>query len=218
MTSVNSNIYEKSDEGLELGFSLLEMLIALAIMSLTSLVLSQSIGTMLSVSERAVSASERTLEVVIERHTMSKLIDGLVPQWGELTEGSFSGRPQAFSALSANSISSSNVENAEFTLSLQRLDGRGKILVFETKVTNWIVESDLPDTAYFEYLGPENTWHKNWPIAIRLNLNEDNPFSNLQLLSLPQAIRLNSSSSDKNQLYVVERHYMLPDRMELLHE
>ena len=60
MLSTGANfILGKPSEEQDLGFSLLEMLIALSVISLTSLALFQSIGTMLNVS--AVSYTHLTL-------------------------------------------------------------------------------------------------------------------------------------------------------------
>lgn len=215
---VNNIICNHLKEGFESGFSLLEMLIALAIMSLTSLALFQSISTMLSVSDRAVSVTERTLEGAIAQRTVSRLIDGLVPQWSDLPEDSFSGGAHAFSAFSAGAIHLTTNENAEFTLSLLN-DGEGeKSLVYKTKTENWILETGFPITAHFEYLGPENIWHEAWPIVKKPSLNEDEFLSNLRVIKLPQAIRLNSSPEHQGNYYRVGRHYFLPDRLDITRE
>ena len=75
----------------EAGFSLLEVLIALAIMSLTSLALFQSMSRMLYISDRAIDVSEQSLENAVSNLTIRQLVDGLVPSWSIKPEDSFLG-------------------------------------------------------------------------------------------------------------------------------
>ena len=56
------------------GFSLLETLFALVIMSFASLALFQSTSAMLSLSDRAVSAAERTLDGALDRRAIGHWI------------------------------------------------------------------------------------------------------------------------------------------------
>jgi len=195
-------------QGLDSGFSLLEMLIALAIMSLTSLALFQSIGTMLNVSDRAVRVSERTLEMAITRESMSQLVDGLVEDKDPLPERSLLGKPLSFSGVSANAIHSDGFENASFKVSLDSGEQSTKSLVYGTGAQSWVLETGLPPGSYFEYLGRDNTWYKQWPQAEQPALipNVDDILDELVILKLPRAIRLTMGAGQRKHIFVVGRY------------
>ena len=172
------------------GFSLLEMLIALAIMSLTSLALFQSMSRMLYVSDRAIEVSEQSLESAVSNRTITKLIDGLVPAWSLRPEDSFTGQRQRFSGVSANAIHSTATENADFTLSLSVVDDEKGRLIYEAQNLSWVLATKLEETAYFEYLDKKNIWHPQWPPVKPIQTPTDIALIELELVKLPQAIRL----------------------------
>jgi len=199
----------------EAGFSLLEMLVALVIMSLTSLALFQSIGTMLYVSDRAVQVSEDAVEMTISHRTMSRLIDGLVPAWSSNSEDSFSGQRLSFSGMSANAVHSNSDENASFTLSLQIHEGIETTMVYEAQNVNWTLATTVAGAFYFEYLDKKNIWHEQWPPTEKQAPASEDIFSQLEVIKLPKAIRLNHLDGNHKAVYVVGRYQSLLDRVEL---
>lgn len=198
----------------EAGFSLLEVLIATAIMSLTSLALFQSMSRMLYISDRAIDVSEQSLENAVSNLTIRQLVDGLVPSWSIKPEDSFLGRRQSFSGVSANAVHSMKRENVGFTLSLRRDESEGHNLVYEGQNLSWILEKDLEETAYFEYLDKKKVWHPQWPPAKPITPPSEIALLEVELIKLPQAIRLSQSPNGQKALYVVGRHQTLPQRLE----
>lgn len=214
-----SSIYKKQEDNIadgEAGFSLLEMLIALSIMSLTSLALFQSIGAMLNISDRAVDVSERKLDKMIVREAMEQLVDGLITDWEDRPEESFIGKPLSFSGVSANAVHTDSNNNATFKVSLQRGNQETQSLFYEAETGDWVIETGLSGGVYFEYLGRENTWHRKWPPDKKPTLETQDALRELSVLHLPLAIRLKAQSGRQQFIYVVGRHQSLPDRLDII--
>ena len=208
-------ILRKSSEEQDLGFSLLEMLIALSIISLTSLALFQSIGTMLNVSDRAVQSSERALEGVILSQSVAQLVNGLVADWDVESQDSFKGQASTFSGVSASAIHSVVNENVAVSLSFEEGSNSDKVLVYETKTEKWILGTGFSPSSNFEYMGRDRVWHRQWPPVEKPTLNTQDILSQTDTLRLPQAIRVNEGADLRKYVFVVGRYQALPDRPDI---
>jgi len=176
---------------MEAGFSLLETLFALAIMSLASVALFQSTSSMLRLSERAVAAGERTVNGGLDRMALSGIIDGLLPHWPHETDSAFTGTAREFSGLSTAALNSDISRSENVTLSLAP-NGDGRMTLFYTSAAapnGWALMSGLPDGALFEYMGVDQNWYAVWPPKERPSRGyfDDDKFQSAPLL--PQAIR-----------------------------
>ena len=90
----------------EEGFTILEVLVALVIFSLTSIALFQSLSSHFVVSERVTQTSELMIETMLSRRTLSEVVENLVPIWDKdsssLEGNSISFSSQAIEAPSEN--------------------------------------------------------------------------------------------------------------------
>jgi len=105
------------------GFTLLETLIALAILSIASLAMFQSIGTLLQVSDKAVSASERTVDKSLDRLALITLMSEIVPHWNDQADMAFTGTDVEMSGVSTINLGVDSSGLTPFTLRL--VDERG---------------------------------------------------------------------------------------------
>lgn len=197
------------------GFSLLETLFALAIMSLASVALFQSTSSMLSLSDRAVKAGERTVSGGLDRLAVRELIDGLLPHWPSETERAFVGEARSFSGQSTAPLSADNTGPEIVTLSLSALSGGRDSLTYSSAKApqGWTIMSRLPEGARFEYMGIDHSWYAKWPPQEKPTRGYFDEDVLLPFPALPQAIRLRT---DETVIMTarVARATILPDRFD----
>lgn len=218
----------------EQGFSLLETLIALAIMSIASLALFQSTATMLSVSDRAVKTSERVLDGALNRRAMTGLLSGLVPAWPEDGARSFKGTASRLEGLSAESLSwqnealGSGLSHFSLTLSGEAQNNTQPLnawsLRYEDLTSNgnsrtrdegWVLDAGLPANTRFRYLGLDGTWRANWPPPTPPATPYFNDALFITTSPLPEAVKLETGQGVVLAIVAVRRHAHSPLRLDL---
>lgn len=226
-----ADIRTESAESGDAGFSLLETLVALAIMAVASLALFQSTTAMLSVSDRAVNTAERTLQNALDRRAIDGLLSSLIPAWKEETAAEFTGSATRLSGITSQSLSTASYGAARFTLYLER-DNSGTLqLIYgdelpaakpsrgagnNTAPSRWVIQSSLPAAARFAYQDTQKTWHESWPPPPpRTSSTVD---ALLGPTALPQtiALRVPAANRAQGQRYIfqvpVTHHPQLPPR------
>ena len=212
----------------ERGFSLLETLIALVIMSIASLALFQSTATMLSVSDRAVKTSERVLDGALNRRVMTGLLSGLIPAWPEDETRSFRGTAERLEGLSAESLSwqsealGSSLTHFALTLSTEAqntaslryedLSQRGRL---QARDEGWMLDANLPANSRFRYLGLDGVWYANWPPPKPPVTPYFNDAQFITGALLPEAVKLETGQGTMLAIVAVRRHARAPRRIDL---
>lgn len=147
----------------ESGFTLLETLISLAILSVVSLALFQSTSSLLRITDRAVNAGERALETAVSRKTFRASVGGLQPGWVEEPLNVFNGDALGFSGISTGAPAFASVSLQPFSFALV-LQTQGRIaLEVNSDGKVWNLQSFSADQASFSYLGVDQTWYEVWP-------------------------------------------------------
>jgi len=187
------------------GFSLLETLIALAILSLTSLILFQSTSSMLSVSEKAANASEKLVESTIARETYKNIIGGLTPGWPDQENTVFRGDADGFSGLSTSFPSTIDHQVELISVTLNKAVEEQYDLVIKTdKSPEIVIEKFNAGLAEFAFMGHDQVFYPIWPpkqlqhngFAIDADLAEPSP--------LPEIIRLTlKNTATENEVVVI---------------
>ncbi|PHR53888.1 MAG: hypothetical protein COA47_16415 [Robiginitomaculum sp.] len=183
---------------IEAGFSLLETLIALAILSLVTLAMFQSTSSLLRITDRAMVAGDRTLESAIARKAFRTSVGSLIPAWDEQTIWKFKGGPDEFSGLSAAVPSALDHLLQPVTVSLAE-NSPGEIsLVVTAEGQSWDVEKFRATRASFTYLGMDRTWYDIWPPREipKPGFYDDEKYMDMPLL--PLAIRLSGAGINSN--------------------
>lgn len=223
---INNDAGHEADH--ESGFSLLETIFALAIMSLASVALFQSTTSMLTLSERAVAAGERTVSDGLDRLALTNLVDGLVPPWLEEKDAVFKGSSTALQGLSTGALTLVQEQAVLFTLTLEAAAGGGTALVYRAKdaqggseglsltkhagVDGWILMNDLPADARFFYMGIDQEWRGVWPPDTKpvRGYFDDDRYTRDPVL--PIAIRLSAGGEFVIWSGTVSRSHVLPAR------
>ena len=196
---------------------MLETLIALAIMSVASLALFQSTANMLSLSDRAVSLAERTVDDAVARRVFRTSVDNLTPSWPEYPEQNFQGDAYTVSGVSDAVPRSKGETLAMFSWHL-RTDGPNQItLVMDAKSEHWDIYKFRAQSASFSYLGVDENWYDIWPPK---DVPSNGFFDDVKQLDMPQfplAIRLTAHTDAKDIVWIapISANTILPIRDEL---
>lgn len=199
---------ENTARALEEGFTILEVLVALVIFSLTSLALFQSLGSYFVVTERVTQASKVMVEGMLSRRTLSELVDNIAPGWNRdlssLEGGALSFSSQAFKAPTENFSPLTpfvlQIEKTNVSTDLIYISGNLKLPFY----------LELKGSPVFEYQSNGGIWRSNWP-------RDDERVPGESVNELPQAIRIKDSDSDTIFIILVlGRHRDLPEQLGLI--
>jgi prepilin-type N-terminal cleavage/methylation domain-containing protein len=202
----------QTQEQAQSGFSLLETLLALAIMSVASLALFQSTTTLLRLSDRTVNAALKAQDVAVMQKSFSELVKGLVPAWSNKKEGHFIGTSGYFSGLTRAPLHTLKIGIAPFTLKLETGVDTAS-LVYQSEDTQWVLKSLRANEAKFSYLGEDNRWRSSWPPAQTPDASDFGDGRFYDPPTFPLAIRLwaEDSRTGKHLVWIAE----VADRTEL---
>jgi len=215
------------------GFSLMETLIALAIMSVASLALFQSTSSMLSLSDRAVRAGEKALDQALDRHSLRVLLSSLVPNWLENSDEAFTGGGDIMRGVSSAALSEhigltpfilrlvpSANQQGRYDLTYEHVDNvkpKRSTLQKQSKRggVTWALWSNLGVDTRFTYQGLDGRWYKKWPpdqIPVKPYFN-DAQF--IEPPVLPQAIKLQGKDDRIYLIVAINRNNDLPTRLDI---
>ncbi|TCP32956.1 prepilin-type N-terminal cleavage/methylation domain-containing protein [Rhodothalassium salexigens DSM 2132] len=170
------------------GFSLIEVIVTLAIVSLVSTILFQSVTTHWGNMQRIDAAFDRAREGGVRAQVFRQVVVHLLPAWPEQEEARFRGGPSGFSGLTGQAASASEAALTPF--SIEAVAGRGVGPLRLRLVDRDVVLADPVRDVRVEYLALNGRWLDRWP-------PEENPgngfFSDGQYFDtppLPEAIRI----------------------------
>ncbi len=193
------------------GFTLTEVLVALAITSLASLALFQSMGMWITLSAKASQSTERALGNLLQEAQFRTIVSGLTPGWPTIEKEIFIGKANFFSGLTSHQLHLESPVLDVVTVEIKRQEGNTQLnyLAFGTA---WTMETYQDAVAGFDYLGADGNWYLEWPPAEN---PEPGPFSDASVYDtpqLPEAIRLTveNASGTKITIARVESDPELP--------
>ena len=186
----HQSTYRMSHRSRQRGFSLLELIASIAIVSLVSAALFQTTGQWLALSNRAAAAAEASLSDIANQKMFDRLVAGVTFAWPEEPDNQFSGGPARFSGLTATTLHAPNPQLSAFSMSLVR-NGQAMAVEYEADGVRWTIR-DFGDgsTAAFSYLGADGAWRGTWPPQEN---PEPGPYDDARYFTTPQtplAVRL----------------------------
>ncbi len=169
----------------ESGFSLLEVLVSLALISVTTLLISRTITDQFALSQRIEKTNHLTLEAWSHRQVFSETVGAVVPTWPESeTDVSFKGTAKRFEGMTASPQLFQSNGLTSFRFSIENTD-----LVYVEGEAR-IVLATLPAEASFSYLGSDHSWYDQWPAETPIDFGQFDDSSEYEAPELPVAIRL----------------------------
>ena len=195
------------------GASLLELIVALAIISLASLALFQSMGAWMRISATTANAAETAITNALALERFQILVRGLSIAWPEEESSMFMGTPSNFSGLTTSPLHFADPGLEKVTLSIASQNGT-PALMYQAGREVWTLASTRPGTSLvFEYLGADGNWRANWPPkTLPLIFAQDDP-SFFQIPQLPKAIKL-TAQGEAQTIWIAEigNDALLPSR------
>lgn len=218
----NQSCTQNKEQNKDMGFTLLETLIALAILSFISLALFQSTSSLLSVSDRAIQSGERTLDGALNRVAFARVIDGILPHWeDQAADTAFRGTDTKISGISTQNLNLDKARLSSFSIEIiktgQERDLGKSSMIYSTDTLSWPMDIDLPDTARFYYLGRDQKWYTQWPSdeMPKAAFEIDKTFSTPQII--PLAISVQAPDGEVFWMAKVDQNRHLPSRFELFY-
>lgn len=186
------------------GFSLLELMVSLAIVSLVSAALFQSMAAWMRLSARASTAADEALTSIAGQQMFDRAVGGLIFAWPEETAYRFIGAPDGFSGVSATPLQGLFPRLGVIQVAIERPDdGRRGRIVYQSGATDWTLQ-EFDETASFSYLGADGAWRANWPPAVN---PEPGPFEDAAFFDTPQlplAIRASYVDHAVNKVWIAD--------------
>lgn len=194
----------------ESGFSLLEVLVTLAIVSIVSMITFRSLGIQVDQASRVEESTLRAVSGVAEYRLLSSVIEQTVPSWPENESALFRGTRDSIHGTTAARAFGANTGLQHYTIRLAETRNRETSLEV-TLGGQTLSASTVSANAAFVYYGQDGTWHESWPPT---GLDPTNIEQTVRIGRLPILIRMTTSgqNADENILISLENSGYLPVR------
>lgn len=148
----------------EAGFSLIEVLVALAIASLVSMLILGSLRQQYQLIDRVQNASVEALDLKARTRLLSNVITNTVQAWPEAEDEQFLGSSDEISGVSGETIFGVQPSLRPYSVTLAPFD-QGRTIRLLTPEGDWELGT-VPLDAKFEYYGHDGVWYGAWPADI----------------------------------------------------
>ncbi len=161
------------------GFTLLEMLVVLMLVSLAATLLLQGFGYVLEMRTRFTGHLREVQGERLQQHWFLSVGSGLSASHPQ-ESGVFQGRAEGFQGLSMASLSGSIGEPTSISWSLEQDGNLTRLVYRDVAVTSGWTIAEWPDSeATFRYLDRKGNWQRRWP-----------PAQGVPVPQLPEAVKL----------------------------
>lgn len=182
-----------SQEASQAGFSLLEVLVTLTILAITSALIFQSLLFQMDLVDRVETKSAEVFDDQIARRGFDRVVESLIPGWPEEPQSfQFVGDPLRFQGLTTSLLFSTQAGVKPFVFDLRE---EGRALFFQVDGQEFeLVKFDSP--AQIDYLGQDAVWSPVWPPTSFPDPGQFDDSTEYLMPPLPVAIRLRTESND----------------------
>lgn len=173
------------------GFSLMETLVALAILSISATLIFQSLLRQSELIARVENTSLKASHESIQRAGFTDVVAGLVPSWPEDINSRFHATPTHLSGLTGHPLirKEPGLEHFQF-----KLEGAPSQLVYIRGEEKMVLAS-FTEGAHFSYLGADSQWHETWPPEdIRPDAGPFDDSAAFAVAPLPLAVRIQTET------------------------
>jgi len=153
---------QKKEVTSEAGFSLIEVMVGLAITAVISVLIFSSLISQVRQADIVRTSTQSAFSDIASRRLVETVVSTTTPSWSDETRGQFSGDGQNMSGMSAFSLFGKPARLQDYSLTLAPSVDETVMLTLTTEDGEWQVEA-LPAGARFRYLGGDATWYDSWP-------------------------------------------------------
>lgn len=147
------------------GFSLVEVLVGLAIMAAIAILIFSSLLSQVQQADIIRSSTRQAFETVAARRLVETVVSSTIPAWSEDQEGAFRGQADTMSGTGAFSLFGPVARLQSYSLRLRQAGQDGQLLDIVTEEGSWTLQG-IPPAASFRYLGWDGVWHTSWPLEM----------------------------------------------------
>ncbi len=186
------------------GFSLLELIASLAIVSLVSAALFQSMASWMRLSSRASGAAEASLAAIAGQQMFDRIVGGLIFAWPEETARRFVGAADGFSGITTTPLHGLHPQLASASIVVLRPNNatRGRI-VYRSDEIEWTLR-EFDGAAAFSYLGADGAWRESWPPETNPDPGSFGDAAYFDTPQLPAAIRLSFDDGGNSTVWIAD--------------
>ncbi|MEL6665103.1 MAG: glycosyltransferase [Pseudomonadota bacterium] len=184
----------------EAGFSLIEILVALAIASLISMLIFGSLQQQYRLIDRVQNASADTLDFHARSRLLSNVIANTVPAWPESEEDMFAGDAAAISGMTGEAIFGDQLSLQPYSVTLVEV-AEIRIVTLQTNEGVWEL-GELPRDAELQYYGHDGQWYPQWPPELPEPKSLEEIAEQAAIGNLPALIRIFSETETISENWV----------------
>ncbi|MCA8903697.1 MAG: prepilin-type N-terminal cleavage/methylation domain-containing protein [Rhodobiaceae bacterium] len=195
------------------GFSLIEVLVALAITSVIAMLVFSSLTGQLRQADAVRSSTEKLFQNESARRLLDAIVSQTVPAWADEPDKAFQGTPQEVYAVAAVSLFETTPKLQKYSLSLTNR-GLSSVLTVRTDEGSWEM-GGISENAEFRFLGNDGAWYANWPLKAPVNASLTDLERYFANQGLPRMICVWNTQGDHVEGYEValEDSQVLPARI-----
>ena len=151
----------------EQGFSLIEVMVGLAIMAIISMLIFSSLLSQVRQADIVRTSTREAFDRIADRRLVETVVSSTVPAWAEDQENAFRGSPSGMSGIGAFSLFSETSRLQPYEVGLREAVD-GQVLEVTTQEGRWTLP-DVPAGVSFRYLGGDGQWYPSWPLQMPAN-------------------------------------------------
>ena len=154
---------ERAPQTGDAGFSLMEVMVGLAITAMISILIFSSLLSQVRQADIVRSSTQSAFSDIASGRLVEVVVSKTLPSWPEEEEGRFRGTEFSMSGIAAFSLFGGAERLQAYELRL--LPEEDKLLLqIETGDGTWDVDAVAPGSR-FRYLGGDGAWHDTWPVT-----------------------------------------------------
>jgi len=174
----------------ERGFSLMEMLVALAILSISAVLIFQSLLAQSALTARIETLSLEAGRDAIRRAGFTEVVGGILPSWPEDEETPFIATDRQLSGVSSRALAATPEGLTAFRFDLS---GSPTELVYSSGGRQ-VQLGTFSEDATFSYLGADGNWYDKWPPEKTPDFGPFDDSGSFRTPPVPKAVRIQTET------------------------
>lgn len=173
------------------GFSLIELLTALAITAIVASIFFQSIQSQMQLAAKVRGSAANALGRSVDYYRFQSVAGAMIAAWPGEAGAAFRGGPEGFSGVTRSPLRAGPARLLVAIFALQR-EPDGVALTYDDGAANWVIARFPVADASLRYLGADGEWRPAWPPEEN---PDPGPYGDARFFATPQlplAVRIDA--------------------------